>query len=167
MRNILLHSQIGCGSCFAAPQGALFMRLWRIFSSTRRITERDCLTANTRVNLDKPMAALTSIFTFPRFTLGSGYAGLGHCQQFRTKSAQPAKNWKSRMNPERRSRNHFVRRAALKTHAVQTLCAVAWRSTVVKRLDCVRFIAALGAGVWSPGFSRPGVWRWPLGGLSG
>jgi hypothetical protein len=39
------------------------------------------------------------------------------------------------------------RKAALKTHALQTLREVRWRWVVAKRLECGRFIAALGREV--------------------
>ncbi len=56
-------------------------------------------------------------------------------------------NTGSRFEPLNLRSNRRVRRAALKTRAVQTLRAVPWRSIVAKRLDCVRFIAAWGTGV--------------------
>ena len=37
-------------------------------------------------------------------------------------------------------------KAALKTRAVQTLRTAQWHPVVAKRLDCARFIAALGVG---------------------
>jgi hypothetical protein len=67
-------------------------------------------------------------------------------------------------------------KAALKTRAVQTLRAARGRPVVAKRLDCARFIAALGMRAWNmghknsvkmhppapmpPSFRLPAVNRW-------